>query len=117
MKKRRYTYEEQVTRDYENGQFKSMTPSKSDLKRFKEAARATFIKNRRVNVRLSTPDLIDIQTRAAEEGIPYQTLIASVLHKFVTGPALSLRDGDIGNHRGSQRGRADEPNDAVLPKT
>ena len=85
MKKRRYTYEEQVTRDYENGQFKSMTPSKSDLKRFKEAARATFIKTRRVNVRLSTPDLIDIQTRAAEEGIPYQTLIASVLHKFVTG--------------------------------
>lgn len=85
MKKRRYTYEEQVTRDYENDQFKSMTPSKSDLKRFKEAARATFIKNRRVNVRLSTPDLIDIQTRAAEEGVPYQTLIASVLHKFVTG--------------------------------
>ncbi len=85
MKKRRHTYEEQVTRDYENGQFKSMTPSKSDIKRFKEAARATFIKNRRVNVRLSTPDLIDIQTRAAEEGVPYQTLIASVLHKFVTG--------------------------------
>lgn len=85
MKKRRYTYEEQLARDYENGQLKSITPSKAELKRFKEAARATFIKNRRVNVRLSTPDLIDIQTRAAEDGVPYQTLIASVLHKFVTG--------------------------------
>ncbi|OQW33455.1 MAG: hypothetical protein A4E19_03385 [Nitrospira sp. SG-bin1] len=85
MKKRRPTYEEQIVRDYEKGQFKSVAPSKAELKRFKEAARATFIKNRRVNVRLSTPDLMDIQTRAAEEGVPYQTLIASVLHKFVTG--------------------------------
>lgn len=85
MKKRRSTYEEQIVREYEKGNFKSVVPSKAELNRFKEAARATFIKNRRVNVRLSTPDLMDIQTRAAEEGVPYQTLIASVLHKFVTG--------------------------------
>lgn len=85
MTKRRSSYEEQIARDYEKGRFKSVVPSKADLRRFKEAARATFIKNRRVNVRLSTPDLMDIQTRAAEEGVPYQTLIASVLHKFVTG--------------------------------
>ena len=70
MKKRRYTDEEQLSRDYENGQFKSMTPSKSDLKRFKESARATLIKNRRVNVRLSMPDLMDIQTRAAHSPVP-----------------------------------------------
>ena len=85
MRKHRSSYEEQIAKDYEKGRFKSMAPAKTDLKRFKEAARATFIKNRRVNVRLSSPDLMDIQTRAAEEGVPYQTLIASVLHKFVTG--------------------------------
>src|ERR1044072_5083526 len=85
MRKRRSSYEEQIARDYEKGRVKSVAPSKADLKRFKEAARATFIKNRRVNVRLSSPDLMDLQTRAAEEGVPYQTLIASVLHKFVTG--------------------------------
>lgn len=85
MRKRRSSYEDQIARDYEKGRFKSVAPSKAELERFKEAARATFIKNRRVNVRLSTPDLMDIQTRAAEEGVPYQTLIASVLHKFVTG--------------------------------
>ena len=85
MAKRRSSYEEQVANEYEKGQFKSVAPSKAELKRFKDAARATFIKNRRVNVRLSSPDLMDIQTRAAEEGVPYQTLIASVLHKFVTG--------------------------------
>ena len=85
MKPRRQSYEERFSEDYEKGRLKSMAPSKAELKHFKEAARATFIKNRRVNVRLSSPDLMDIQTRAAEEGVPYQTLIASVLHKFVTG--------------------------------
>ncbi|TKB65942.1 MAG: hypothetical protein E8D52_16260 [Nitrospira sp.] len=85
MKKRRPSYEEQIAKEYEKGRFKSVAPSKAELNRFKEAARATFIKNRSVNVRLSSPDLMDIQTRAAEEGVPYQTLIASVLHKFVTG--------------------------------
>jgi predicted DNA binding CopG/RHH family protein len=85
MRKRRPSYEEQIAKDYESGRFQSVAPSRADLKRFKEAARATFIKDRRVNVRLSSPDLMDIQARAAEEGVPYQTLIASVLHKFVTG--------------------------------
>lgn len=85
MRKHRPSYEEEIAKDYEKGRFKSVAPSKAELKRFKEVARATFIKNRRVNVRLSSPDLMDIQTRAAEEGVPYQTLIASVLHKFVTG--------------------------------
>jgi predicted DNA binding CopG/RHH family protein len=85
MRKHRLSYEEEIAKDYEKGRFKSVAPSKSELNRFKDAARATFIKNRRVNVRLSSPDLMDIQTRAAEEGVPYQTLIASVLHKFVTG--------------------------------
>jgi len=41
--------------------------------------------DRRVNIRLSSMDLSDIRVKASEEGIPYQTLIASVLHKFVTG--------------------------------
>ena len=85
MRKRRPTYEEQIAKEYEKGRFKSVAPAKAELKRFKEAARVTFNKNRMVNVQLSSPDLMDIQTRAAEEGVPYQTLIASVLHKFVTG--------------------------------
>lgn len=85
MRKRRESFEDQISEDYEKGHFKSVAPSRAELKKFKEAARATFIKDRRVNIRLSPPDLMDIQTRAAEEGVPYQTLIASVLHKFVTG--------------------------------
>ena len=59
--------------------------SREELERFREHARATTIKDRRVNIRLSSMDLHDIQARALQEGMPYQTLIASVLHKYVTG--------------------------------
>lgn len=87
-------FEKEILAEYEKGGLKSTAPSKTKLAKFKAAASATFIKEKRVNIRLSTPDLMDIQARALEEGLPYQTLIASVLHKFVSGrlvePASNL---------------------------
>ena len=59
--------------------------SKGELEKFKAAARVTALKDRRVNIRLSSFDLSDIQVKALEEGVPYQTLIASDLHKYVSG--------------------------------
>ena len=82
-------YEDELLTAYEKGELKSTSPSKADLTKFKAAATATFIKDRRINIRLSSPDLMDIQARALEEGIPYQSFIASVLHKYASG---SLRD-------------------------
>ena len=79
------TYEKDILAAYEKGELKSTAPSKARLTKFKAAATATFLKEKRINIRLSTPDLMDIQARALEEGMPYQTLIASVLHKFVSG--------------------------------
>ena len=76
--------EEEILSAFEKGQLKSVA-TKSELAKFKAVARATAIKDRRVNIRLSSGDLNDIQVKALEEGIPYQTLIASVLHKYVTG--------------------------------
>lgn len=78
-------YEREVLGAYEKGALISARPAKSQLRALRDAARATFIKDRRVNIRLSAADLLDIQARAYEEGIPYQTLIASVLHKYVSG--------------------------------
>ena len=78
-------FEKESLDAYEKGELKSTSPSKAKLAKFKAAATATFLKEKRVNIRLSTPDLMDIQARALEEGMPYQTLIASVLHKFVSG--------------------------------
>ncbi|MHB8266126.1 MAG: hypothetical protein ACYDC7_09425 [Acidithiobacillus ferrivorans] len=77
-------YEHEVLTAFEKGQLKSVA-TKAELAKFKAAARATAIKDRRVNIRLSSGDLSDIQVKALEEGMPYQTLIASVLHKYVTG--------------------------------
>lgn len=77
-------YELEVLSTFEKGQLKSVA-TKAKLAKFKSAARATAFKDRRVNIRLSSGDLSDIQVRALEEGVPYQTLVASVLHKYVTG--------------------------------
>lgn len=77
-------YELEVLESFEKGKLKSIA-TKGELEKLKAAARATAIKNRRVNIRLSPIDLSDIQVKALEEGVPYQTLIASVLHKYVSG--------------------------------
>ena len=77
-------YEREVLESYESGKLKP-TAGKAELQRLRDAARATAIKDKRVNIRLSSVDLLDIQAKALEEGLPYQTLIASVLHKYVTG--------------------------------
>ena len=83
-------YELEVHNAFEKGQLKSVA-TKAELAKFKAAARATAVKDRRVNIRLSSGDLSDIQVKALEEGIPYQTLIASVLHKYVTGDLAEPR--------------------------
>ena len=74
----------EILQAFEQGQLKSVA-TKTELAKFKSAARATTLKDRRVNIRLASGDLRDIQVKALEEGIPYQTLIASILHKYITG--------------------------------
>ena len=78
-------FEKEIIESYERGILRSTIPSKSEMKALRDAARATSTKDRRINIRLSSPDLRDLRARALEEGVPYQTLIASVLHKFVAG--------------------------------
>lgn len=87
-------YEREVLNAFEKGELKSVA-TKAELAKLKAAARATAIKDRRVNIRLSSIDLSDIQVKAMEEGIPYQTLIASVLHKYVAGRLVDKPAGSI----------------------
>jgi predicted DNA binding CopG/RHH family protein len=77
-------YEREILGAFEKGKLTSVA-TKAELARIRAAARATGVKDRRVNIRLSAGDLNDIRIKAMEEGVPYQTLIASVLHKYVTG--------------------------------
>jgi predicted DNA binding CopG/RHH family protein len=77
--------ERQILRDFERGEFESIQNFKAEKRRLEEAARRTLQKEKRINIRISARDLEKIQKRAVTEGMPYQTLIASTLHKFVTG--------------------------------
>jgi predicted DNA binding CopG/RHH family protein len=78
------TEESRLLRAFENGDFQPVRSRRLQERQLKQGARAT-VKDCRLNIRLSAPVLEGLRARAAEEGLPYQTLIASVLHKFVTG--------------------------------
>ena len=69
---------------YEAEEWQSAKNVKEQKEQYRAYARATFRKDRRVNIRISSKDLIALQRRAMREGVPYQTLISSVLHKYVT---------------------------------
>jgi len=97
-------FEAEVLSAFEKGELKSVA-TKAELAKFKAAARATAIKDRRVNIRLSSGDLSDIQVKALEEGVPYQTLIASVLHKYVTGRLVEQSGGVARQTRGARTKR------------
>lgn len=82
--------ERELLSSYERGQWRSLG-SKSLLRNYREYARATFNKDQRLNIRISTKDLEGIQKRAVEEGIPYQTLVSSILHKYLSGRLIEKK--------------------------
>ena len=77
--------EREIIDALEAGKLKSQKPSPETLELHRGYARSTLSKDQRVNIRLSAKDLEDIKIRAMEEGIPYQTLMGSILHKYVSG--------------------------------
>ncbi len=83
--------EQEILASFERGEWKPVRNQKGEIARLRAAAEATLLKNKRVNIRISSRDLEGLQARAAEEGVPYQTLMASVLHKFVSGRLVEER--------------------------
>jgi predicted DNA binding CopG/RHH family protein len=79
------TDEKDILTSFERGEWRSSGPTKRERQRYSRYAEATFRKDRRVNIRLSGRDLEAIQKRALAEGLPYQTLISSLLHKYASG--------------------------------
>ena len=77
--------EKEILDSVERGEWRTARAPKRVLNRYARSAKATFKKDRRLNIRISTKDLEAIQKRALEEGLPYQTLIASLLHKYASG--------------------------------
>jgi len=80
--------ERNLLASYEADEWRPVSNIAEQMQSYSDYAHATFKKDKRVNIRISSKDLEAIQTRALEEGLPYQTLMASVLHKYVSGRLL-----------------------------
>ena len=70
---------------YEAEEWRSAKKLSDRKEQYRAYARATLRKDKRINIRISEKDLLDLQKHAVRQGIPYQTLIASVLHKYISG--------------------------------
>lgn len=77
--------EQELLNSFEKGEWKRSKNFKKDIMLAKEAARNYLRKDSRINIRLSSSDLLRLKRIAANEGLPYQTLVSSILHKYVAG--------------------------------
>ena len=76
--------EKEIRASVERGEW-GATAKKSELRKYQEAARQMMKKDSRLNIRISSQDLKSLQKRAMQEGLPYQTFVSSLLHKYVMG--------------------------------
>jgi len=77
--------ENEILKSFEKGEWKSATNVRARVKDYARYARESLKKDKRINIRINEKDLESIQSIAVDEGIPYQTLISSLIHKYVTG--------------------------------
>jgi len=82
--------EKEFIESYNRGEWRSIKDKKK-LSKYVKAAKESLNKNKRINIRLTSKDLNDIQVKAIEEGIPYQTLISSLIHKYNSGKLVEKK--------------------------
>jgi len=86
MKKKKVNNEEKdILNSYEQDQWKPAKNRKREIKKLQQYARNTLQKDKRINIRMSSTDLDRVRVIATQQGIPYQTLISSIIHKYVSG--------------------------------
>ena len=84
--------EKDIIESVENGEWNSVNNFQNNKIKLMAAAAETALKDYRINVRISKRDVEALKTKALEEGIPYQTLVTSILHKYVTGKFVENND-------------------------
>lgn len=86
----KYDKEEKSILDaYRTGKLALSTPSKKEIEAIKATARKTMVKDKRITIRLYEHDYQGIQKKALEMGIPYQTLISGIIHRYIEGDLIS----------------------------
>ena len=83
--------EKELIESIERGEWKSVPNSAALKKKLRAAARKTMLKDQRMNIRIAKRDLESLKAKALEEGMPYQSLVSSILHKYVTGRLTEKR--------------------------
>ena len=81
----KYRDDKELIDSIEQGEWKRVDDFEHAKSQLLEAARQTSLKDYRINIRVSSRDVELLKSKAMEEGIPYQTLVSSILHKYVTG--------------------------------
>ena len=84
--------EKNILKDFEKGEFKSVDNLDEEMQLAKKAASHFMKRDNRINIRVSAADLNMVRRIAVQEGLPYQTLLASIIHKFVTGRLVERGD-------------------------
>jgi predicted DNA binding CopG/RHH family protein len=85
------TEEQEILNSFEKGEWvpvENLSKRKAELMRY---ARNTLKKDKRLNIRISERDLTELQKKAIHEGLPYQTYVSSIIHKFVTGKLIEVK--------------------------
>ena len=94
MKEKLSPEEQEILDRFERGELRPVAGVERELEVAREAARNTFNKTRRVNLRVTERDFDLAHSRAREEGIPYQTLLSSVIHKYLSGRLVEKAQAD-----------------------
>ncbi len=77
-------YEEELLTSIENGEWKSIKNEKKEVERYRKVFRENF-KDQMISVRVNSTDLEKFKTKAADAGVPYQTLLTSLMKRYVEG--------------------------------
>lgn len=85
MKNLKFDQEEQeILKAFQRDELTEIN-SEEEIKKLKEAAVSTVLKNKNINIRISSRDLLKLKAKALERGLPYQTLVSSLIHQYTDG--------------------------------
>jgi predicted DNA binding CopG/RHH family protein len=91
MKAKNDTYENDLIKSIEKDEWVSADNASELKKKLHKAAKNTMAKDHRMNIRIAKRDIESLKVKALEEGMPYQTLVSSILHKYISGKLIEKR--------------------------
>jgi len=91
MKTKLTKEEKEILDSFEKDEWIPVTNLEKRKKELVAYARNTMRKDKRLNIRISERDLLELQKKAVNEGLPYQTYVSSIIHKFINGALVEAR--------------------------